>query len=555
MEINLKEHMWRVIRTPFMAYAFLILITMVAVYLSLIYSTKWHALAERLRTANIAVTSAVEAGDWDLALVNLNANTQAGLFNLTVLSEDEKINYAGPLGKPEFGIGTICTSDLTIPSFKLSGCLRTIGKIEIYSLISFAVLAFSILAFSLVFFRKKNLQLFSNLSNLISEENISEPSGIIEIEAIRRRIAKLITEIERNNKIEIKSQLATQVAHDIRSPLAALKMILQITKEIPETERTFFTHAVNRLENIANELIETNRNNPLSFKPIQIVPILENIITEKKLGKLIKIELSIHKSAFSLFSSLDAGKLATLFSNILNNAIEAITADGLIKVNVFEVEGHCYIEFVDNGPGIPKEYLDKLGQRGATFGKTGGSGLGLYHARTTLESWGGKLVIESIVGEGTLIRVILPLCEQPKWHLHSLNLNEETKIIIIDDDAHIIEIWKSKLETFSIKNQNIITFQNPDLAKKWVLEHVTQGESQFSYKFLIDLEFNGYAINGLELIEGTQINNRAVLVTSRYDDESVIKKCEDLGLKLLPKNQIKNLIINNCAEIEYASIR
>jgi signal transduction histidine kinase len=67
----------------------------------------------------------------------------------------------------------------------------------------------------------------------------------------------------------------------------------------------------------------------------------------------------------------------------------------------------------DNGVGIPGELLDKLGEKGASFrdGDRRGSGLGLYHAKANIEAWGGKLTIQSVVGEGTEIAIALPVDE------------------------------------------------------------------------------------------------------------------------------------------------
>ena len=75
----------------------------------------------------------------------------------------------------------------------------------------------------------------------------------------------------------------------------------------------------------------------------------------------------------------------------------------------------------DNGKGIPPAILAKLGQRGETHGKAGGSGLGLFHARTTAVSWGGSLVITSTPGQGTTVTIKLPKAEAPADFLQTLN--------------------------------------------------------------------------------------------------------------------------------------
>ena len=63
------------------------------------------------------------------------------------------------------------------------------------------------------------------------------------------------------------------------------------------------------------------------------------------------------------------------------------------------------LELKDSGKGIPPEVLSELGQRGSTFGKPGGHGLGLANAHELLKSWGGKLSVESLLGQGTTVRL------------------------------------------------------------------------------------------------------------------------------------------------------
>ena len=62
----------------------------------------------------------------------------------------------------------------------------------------------------------------------------------------------------------------------------------------------------------------------------------------------------------------------------------------------------------DSGRGIPSEVLPKLMRKGETYHKEGGTGLGLYHAKSSVESWGGTIELFSEVGQGTEVRVSLP---------------------------------------------------------------------------------------------------------------------------------------------------
>ncbi len=65
----------------------------------------------------------------------------------------------------------------------------------------------------------------------------------------------------------------------------------------------------------------------------------------------------------------------------------------------------------DNGKGIPSHILARLGEHGISYGKKGtesGSGLGIYHAKKTVEEWGGKFEVRSREGIGTAIEIKLP---------------------------------------------------------------------------------------------------------------------------------------------------
>ena len=79
---------------------------------------------------------------------------------------------------------------------------------------------------------------------------------------------------------------------------------------------------------------------------------------------------------------------------------------GKVVVTLREEQGTFLLSVNDNGKGISPEHLAKIGIRGVTFDKTGtasGHGIGLAHAKESIESIGGKFRIESQVGEGTTI--------------------------------------------------------------------------------------------------------------------------------------------------------
>jgi len=197
---------------------------------------------------------------------------------------------------------------------------------------------------------------------------------------------------------------------------------------------------------------------------------------------------------------------------------------GNIKVILLSENEYVIVKVKDDGKGIPPEILSRLGEKGLTFNKKGGSGLGLYHAKTTIEKWSGKLEINSELNKGTEVTIKIPKAKTPDWFCESINIDSKTKIIVIDDDETIHNIWEDRFKKYNIE---IIHLYNPN-----DLKHSSKTEKEL---YLIDYEFKGYNENGLDLIEELNISDKSILVTSHFENEIIIERCRELNIKLIPK--------------------
>jgi signal transduction histidine kinase len=198
-------------------------------------------------------------------------------------------------------------------------------------------------------------------------------------------------------------EVSLQVAHDIQSPVAALSMMASHLEHLPEEERSMMRSAVNRISDIVDSLqassIQDDRREKTEDKSKLSVELLssfiEDLVSEKRLQfknrPNLKIETQLGEGASCAFSGINDREFQRLISNVMNNAVEATElsrADGHVRIVVSSQNKFSEILIQDNGKGVHKELLSQLGQRGASFEKEGGSGLGLYHARSTVESWG-----------------------------------------------------------------------------------------------------------------------------------------------------------------------
>jgi signal transduction histidine kinase len=94
-------------------------------------------------------------------------------------------------------------------------------------------------------------------------------------------------------------------------------------------------------------------------------------------------------------------ELSRLLSNLINNAIEAHATRILIQAE--NVQPVTRIKISDNGKGIPNDKLKKVIEKGFSFNKKSGTGLGLSYAKEVTEKSGGQLILFSTLGEGTEI--------------------------------------------------------------------------------------------------------------------------------------------------------
>ena len=188
-------------------------------------------------------------------------------------------------------------------------------------------------------------------------------------------------------------------------------------------------------------------------------------------------------------------------------------------------------------------------ERGATFGKVDGSGLGLYHAKMVAEEWGAFLTIQSQVGKGTCVTLVLPKFSPPAWFVSCLNIKINSTIIIIDDDVTVHNTWDDRLknEILSEHNINIIHFTNPNDLILWHNERLNLKCLEIIY--LCDYEFINSNMNGIQLIDKLKIQGNSILVTSRYEDNGFIQCCENQNIKLIPKSLVcfVPISINECS--------
>lgn len=360
-------------------------------------------------------------------------------------------------------------------------------------------------------------------------------------------------EFEENKRtIEI-GLLSSQVAHDIRSPLSALSIVSESLAELPEQKRILVRNSVNRITDIANSLLEKGKFNSstnliagkpgidLNFRKTEITlvsSLIDSLTSEKRIQfrALNKVNIiSDIKDSYGLFVDVNPNVLKRILSNLVNNSVEALsTGLGSVTIKASAEERKVHISVIDDGCGFPESVLKTLGKRGVTFGKSetsSGSGLGIHYAMSTLEEFSGELRVESQLGQGAVVTIVLPRAPQPYWFLDKLVIHHQQKVIICDDDSSIHQIWAERLADIGVRGEDILNFTRGNAFKAWILNN-----QDSDFLCLVDFELIKQEETGLDLIEELGIQERSVLVTSRYEEIAIKSRCEKLSMKMIPKD-------------------
>ncbi|MDX1901075.1 MAG: HAMP domain-containing sensor histidine kinase [Gammaproteobacteria bacterium] len=384
------------------------------------------------------------------------------------------------------------------------------------------------------------LALLKDRSSVINDQNIVLP---IELQEVHRKIIELMDEVTLHAREAALGQMAAQVAHDIRSPLTALDVVVKDIHTIPEEQRILIRNAASRIRDIANNLLSHHHKNLLSSHdeggvenaPEWVVDLVSSVVSEtcvqyRESG--LNLFMEVQESAYSCFANISASAFKRVISNLLNNAIESMQ-DKLNKnifVNLFSERDYLTVSIKDEGCGIPPSLLEKLNKGETVSHKKKGHGLGLSYAiRMIDKSWGGKIVIDSEVGAGTTVEVILPKMRSPEWFASRLLFSSTTTIVVLDDDETIHQVWNDRLKSY--KPVAIFKFHTVGELLTWFHQRPSD-----DVIYLIDYELIESAVTGLSVIEQLNIAASSFLVTSRYEEENIREKCIQLGLRLLPKN-------------------
>jgi signal transduction histidine kinase len=231
---------------------------------------------------------------------------------------------------------------------------------------------------------------------------------------------QLERELAERERMALVGQLAASISHNLKNPLGSIKTILQVQMEGAELpaslrgETQMVLDEINRLSGKLNQLLQFSRpgvRGPAKSDRCNIVAVAKSVaevLCREAESRGVVLELAPHGPGCEVACSAEAAN--DVLSNVILNAIEAVSQSGHVSVALQCEPRSCTVAVEDDGPGIAPALREKIVQPFFTT-KPRGTGLGLAIVARRLEEIGGQLEINSpIVNErGTRFRLEFPL--------------------------------------------------------------------------------------------------------------------------------------------------
>jgi signal transduction histidine kinase len=229
---------------------------------------------------------------------------------------------------------------------------------------------------------------------------------------------------------KLKDELVQNVSHELRTPLTFIKGYVELLLEedlgpLNGSQReslTIVSDKTNALTRLVSDIIYLQQVEweSLKFTPQNMREMARLALQSCEVAAVTAgISLHLQAEADLPVIPVDRDRINQVFDNLLGNAIKFSPRGGAISIEVQDTGDMIQVGVRDTGVGIPSEKLDKVFDRfyqvdGSATRRFGGAGLGLAIARRIIEAHGGRIWVESEVGQGSAFKFALPKIQAPR---------------------------------------------------------------------------------------------------------------------------------------------
>lgn len=275
------------------------------------------------------------------------------------------------------------------------------------------------------------------ISNLITQIQNDQKNHTLEIEYNNKfylcstsfmnqskQIIFSLLDISQIKEMEkLKRDFVSNVSHELRTPLTAIKGFIETLSEDATEEQKHYIQVIerntNRLINIVKDLLilsKLEQTQEIDREQVNILSLLENLrpLFKDRLAEK-SMRLNIEERGDLPLIIGDIFKLEQVFINLIDNAVN-YAGRGDITISFDIREAMLRIKVKDEGDGIPNQHLGRLFERfyvtdTSRSRRMGGTGLGLSIVKHIINLHNGRIQVQSIEGEGTTFRILLPISE------------------------------------------------------------------------------------------------------------------------------------------------
>lgn len=227
--------------------------------------------------------------------------------------------------------------------------------------------------------------------------------------------AELSRKLVSSKELETFHSLSTFLLHDLKNFVSMLSLIVENMNrnfdnaEFRKDALASLSRMVEKMKWLMERLSGLSKTMDLCYEPTDLNELLREVLAEMR--KFIKSRIVEDFQELPIIR-IDSSQIKKVITNLILNAEEAIMGPGQIHLLTAVEDGMVTICVSDNGCGIPPEFLENRLFKPFSTTKANGFGIGLFQSKSTLEAHGGRIHVQSQLGEGSSFKIFLPIVKE-----------------------------------------------------------------------------------------------------------------------------------------------
>jgi two-component system, NtrC family, sensor kinase len=239
-----------------------------------------------------------------------------------------------------------------------------------------------------------------------------------QLEETNLRLFEMQRQLAQFERLAASGQMAAQFAHEVGTPLNLISGHVQLLRARAVDDKVIhrldvIAGQIERITKIVRSMLDATRRPQLKLERVDINGLLSQTLEAAQPTFAARnVELTLQMAEAQLFIKADADQLQQVFINLINNSLDAMPQGGGLLVSAKGDGDTVIISISDNGEGIDEDKIDLIFSPLFSTKRERGTGLGLSIVKQIIAEHGGKVKVSSLVGQGTTIRLELPLQER-----------------------------------------------------------------------------------------------------------------------------------------------